>query len=102
MAQSVKLAKVLECTLCGGGYSERDIEQGLFFPSTGVCFSCYSIGQKSSRKVWCFGKRDLRRGHKVVLKAYNPKAPECRLHCPDKEICMAFILKKENLSEQRR
>lgn len=91
MAEAVGLAKVLECTLCSTAYSVQDVEQGLFFPSTGVCKSCYSAGQRSSRKVWCFGKLDLRRGHKIVLKAYNPKAPECRLHCPDREICKQFI-----------
>jgi hypothetical protein len=95
MANTAGLAKVLECTLCGDSFSERDVALGLFFASTGICNECYVKGQKISRKVWCFGKRDLRRGHKIVLKAYNEKALECQLHCPDRVICKQFILIKE-------
>ena len=95
MAKDQGLAKVLECTLCSTGFSLVDVEAGRFFPSTGVCRSCYVVGQKTSRKVWCFGKRDLKRNGKVVLKAFNSEAIECTTHCPDREICQMFILSKD-------
>jgi hypothetical protein len=98
MAEAAGLAKVLECTLCKRGYSAQDVSKGLFYPSTGICTECYVQGQKSSRKVWCFGKLDFKRGRKTVLAAFNPTATECKLHCPDRVVCKEFIDKKRRIT----
>lgn len=66
------------CVLCPEIFTLEDIKAGEYFPSTGVCFSCYKSLAKNS--LLCFGDR---------LK-YDLRVLACQ-QCPDQSICKAFI-----------
>ena len=71
------------CTLCPERYTEDDVKQGRYFPSTGVCVVCYKRMHKS--KLRCFGKE----------KMYDSNTIICGTICPDSVICRAFINHKK-------
>ncbi len=79
----------LECVLCNEFYTEIDIENFRFFPSTRVCYNCYRQMQKQDYAISCFGKKteDKKLG-------YNGMAEECRELCPDRRICPNFVNRK--------
>ena len=88
---------VLECVLCGVRYSEADVKELLYFPSTGVCKACYDAGQKKPHAIWCFGKVNLvkrQNRKKVVAYGYSEEAKECQVLCPDKTICRFYLKRK--------
>lgn len=91
MAQEPKTAKVLRCVLCPATYSVEDVEKGLYFPSTGICYACYKRGQHAPYYEWCFGKPDVTSGVGIARYGYNENVPECSSECPDRHICKVFV-----------
>lgn len=73
---------ILECITCDELYTEIDVENFRFFPSTGVCYNCYRAMQKADTSISCFGKQ------------YDALANECRELCPDRKLCPSFANKK--------
>src|SRR5437016_2479291 len=69
---------LLECITCDETYTEVDVENFRYFPSTGVCYNCYRAMQKAPITISCFGKE------------YDALANECRELCPDRKQCPSF------------
>ena len=79
---------VLGCLLCKHRFSRQDIADGLYWPQTYICSSCYARLQQAPLDVSCFGKWtevDAYTGHQHL--GYDAKALECRKVCPDREVC---------------
>ena len=70
--------KAFECILCGERFSIRDVKKLRFFPGTGICSDCYKQGQKEDARAWCFGKKEVKKGSKIVRPGFNLKSPECK------------------------
>lgn len=66
------------CVLCPGTFTEQDVKEGIYFPSTGVCLSCYIKLAKSQSS--CFGEKSK----------YNLRIIACQ-ECLDNKICKAFV-----------
>lgn len=91
MASKKKAIKALQCIRCGELYSLRDVRHLRFFPSTGICESCYRRGQQTDARIWCFGKKEVKKGSKIVRPGFNKESLECKAECPDRKICPYFI-----------
>jgi hypothetical protein len=70
------------CLLCSVRYTVDDVKNGLYFPSTSICFSCYKERAKS--KLLCFGKE----------RKYDPDSIACGSNCGDERFCRLFIRHK--------
>ena len=66
--------RILECVLCSERYSIKEVKDGRYFPSTGVCMECYRNAKIGSKKSWCFG-------------TFDGQAVECKAECLDRRIC---------------
>lgn len=84
---------VLKCVICNGSYGKGDVEEGKFSPDTLVCLSCYESMANAPRAMSCFGKGT------IIIQAtgerklgYDPRAQECKDLCPDRKICVRFVL----------
>ncbi len=67
------------CVSCPERFTLEDVEEGKYFPSTGICLSCYRKMFKN--KSSCFGKELL----------YDPHTLACSEECPDRKICRGFV-----------
>jgi hypothetical protein len=67
------------CSQCPERYKLEDVQEGRYFPSTGVCLNCYQSMYKS--KARCFGKK----------KMYDSSTVACGQECQDSVICKSFI-----------
>ena len=69
---------LFDCVLCDGQFTEVDIANFIFFPSTRICYKCYRKMQKTATAISCFGKQ------------FDIMAEECRSLCPDRKLCPGF------------
>jgi|HubBroStandDraft_5_1064220.scaffolds.fasta_scaffold00789_8 hypothetical protein len=69
--------RILECVICQERFSVKDVKEGKYYPSTGVCHGCYVKAAAGNKKVWCFGTFDL-------------SQLECRTVCSDRKVCRGF------------
>jgi hypothetical protein len=74
------------CGVCRGSFFLDDVQQGRYFPSTGVCLVCYQKMAKS--KDTCFGE------------LYDPKAIACQA-CPDRNVCAIFVSHPHDSMKER-
>lgn len=74
---------MFKCVSCGERYLLEDVKDGLFFPSSSMCLSCYYKRYKDSKL--CFGDKDK----------YNMRTLPCQ-ECPDNKQCrtMAYHYKE--------
>jgi hypothetical protein len=66
--------RILECVLCSERFSVKDVKEGRYFPSTGVCLGCYDKAKSGNKKLWCFGQ-------------FDGQAIECKAECLDRRLC---------------
>jgi hypothetical protein len=78
--------ELFSCVLCSQGYSLADIKAGRYYPSTGVCLTCY---QRLYRSDSCFGSS-----------LHDPKAIACQ-NCPDKIVCSVFVAHRHDSMKGR-
>ena len=70
---------MFQCILCPRIFKLEGIEDGLYFPSTGICVHCYWKMFKNKRL--CFGKE----------KKFDLTTIACGTECPDSRICRSFV-----------
>lgn len=75
----MKEKKIFKCQTCPVLFSTEDVEQGFYFPSTGICLECYREMKRSGRT--CFGK----------VEKFDLTTNECGHECPDRNVCRVFI-----------
>lgn len=90
MASRIKQLKVLRCLLCPGQFSLKDVLEGRYFASTGICTDCYRAMRAAPYQVTCFGKKSKVVQGKPVKLGWEASAVECKSECPDRHICPLF------------
>lgn len=98
-----KTIKPFRCAVCKETFTELDAFLYNFFKASKVCFGCYNNGQKADHREWCFGKRDKTNSEGVVVKwGHDPKRIECKIECPDRRVCAAFLYVRKNGKRYRK
>jgi len=82
----VKSKKVFKCLTCTSVFSTEDVEEGNYFPSTGICLECYRGMRRSG--TTCFGKKSK----------YDQTTNECGHECPDRNVCRAFVTARKKVA----
>lgn len=73
------------CVLCPKEFTEQDVKEGTYFPSTGVCLECYNRLNKS--RLSCFGDKDK----------YDIRTVACQ-QCPDSRLCKRFVKHRKDFA----
>jgi len=73
------MPKLFQCTECEERFTEENIKELKFFPSTMICSKCYHEAEKD--KTVCFSK----------VEEYNKRSIVCNKICPDRRICRLYI-----------
>ncbi len=98
-----KTIKPFRCVVCKERFTEDDATKYTFFRATKVCFACYEAGQKMGHRDWCFGKRDKKNKAGVIIRwGRDPEREECKVECPDRRICAAFLFVRKDGEHYRK
>jgi len=79
---------MFSCILCSVRYTVEDVKNGLYFPFTSICLSCYTVRYKS--KQLCFGNK----------RKYDGDSIACGMECPDERMCRLFIRHGKSIGEK--
>jgi len=80
---------LFSCVDCPERFALSDVENGKYFPSTGMCISCYR--KRFKNRSLCFGKKSM----------YDPNTIACGEECPDRRICKGFVKHRKEFTKTK-